>query len=250
MVKIVHKIGPVKVIEPVVTAQNDYGVPWAGFSMQPEELQHHIAVPVRDAPTGTILDPFREEGWNRTLVIRPDAELADPYLPIVVSAREAWRLNDGAIEIYEKAVVLDGAQRLEDSLQLDLGELVPVLALFELDETAERAFRNTAREQATEGKAIESLDNSKRITLDTEAKVLMLNSDPFLAWTAFGYTAAVYVTDCASGDAGHIFLGAGSLAKPIEALRLDYGTLVGLRLEVKKLGPKKSDPYGVQRVER
>ena len=84
-----------------------------------------------------------------------------------------------------------------------------------------------------------------RLQVDADPVLLDVYSDPGVFFTAFGYQMGIHVRDRRARDF-ILLLGPASLAKQLERMRVDNnGTLVGLRIWVRKQSYDRKAPYVV-----
>src|SRR5262249_52076646 len=161
---------------------------------------------------------------------------SDPsfYPPLLLSSRDKWHLKESVVEVFDRATVIDGAKRLESALRLKNFGLVPVIILFGLKPATELQIR---KHISSKNQTTYKVQEHERI--GTEAPRLMVKerwidievtSDPFVIPTARGYAPVVLVRRPSAGHAEHLIIGAASLAKELEGIRVKYRTLKGRRI--------------------
>ena len=85
-----------------------------------------------------------------------------------------------------------------------------------------------------------------RFKVGTEWTEIVLKSEVGVVYTARGYAPALIVDRLGSEQ---IFLiGAQSLARPIEEIRLRKGSLIGAHIEVHRLRPDDQSPYEIREL--
>ena len=121
---------------------------WEGVSgaalttMALEDVAMAVCVPVKQTTEGCHLKQVISERWDRRLKLSSDL-LESPvfFLPVILSARTAWHIDDGKIEVFDRGYVLDGACRLEAACRRGTPKLVPTLVLLDLTSDDELRLR-------------------------------------------------------------------------------------------------------------
>lgn len=93
-----------------------------------EDVTNALLVPVKQTTQGCLLEQVTSEGWDRRLKLSSNL-LTQPvvFLPVVLSARTAWHVTDGRIELFDRGFVLDGACRLEAACRRGTPKFIPAL---------------------------------------------------------------------------------------------------------------------------
>ena len=106
-----------------------------------DDLIAHVVVPVQQRVDTTRLPQRTEPSWDRHLVCSPDLGKPSFHPPVLLSPGAAWYLRDQSVEVFDRAVVVDGAKRLESALRSHSIEEVPVTLVFGLDREQELTLR-------------------------------------------------------------------------------------------------------------
>jgi hypothetical protein len=226
------------------------GVRSAIAALYPEELAANVIVPVQRIYDETKLRQMTEPTWDRHLVSHFEQGNPSFFPPLLLSSRDKWHLGEQFIEVFDRAVLIDGAKRLEAALQFQSKYLLPVIILFGLEPAAELQLRNhicsvnptTYRVQERERCGT----TAPRLKVREKWIDLEIQSDPFVVATARGYAPVIIVRRDNAPHAEHLMIGAASLAKELEGIRVKYGTLKDRRISVRKQGPDKTAPYDVR----
>lgn len=239
----------------VIAGSADGGSIWpdtasATFVVDIEELRAHVVVPVAQGYGESRLTQTPTEGWQRILDPSDSPEEVLFHPPVLLSARTNWLLVSGSVEVYNRAYVIDGAQRLEAALRCGRPPKALVTVVLGLDPESELLLRNRSSgptESAVRIITQQKFDSSSpRLKIDDTWVRLELRSEPFVMPTALGYAPAILVTRDGSDEIHHVIVGAKSFTQPLEDLRLRFETLNGVRIAVRKAGPERSDPYQVE----
>lgn len=217
------------------------------------DIRDHAVVPVDRIIREAKLTQVVADGWRRQLLV--DAPPAPSFLhpPLLLSARTGWYLRQDALEVFERAWVIDGARRLEIALRSRPEQRLPVTIVLGLDSDSERSLRASLEEVPISRSRMET-----RERVDTEAPRLHVGeawtsvtiaSDPFVVPTSRGYAPAILVRREGVAHAEHLLIGARSLALPLEDLRIKRGTLREIHVALKKSGPSAPSPYLVEVLE-
>ncbi len=228
----------------------DFGTSAALTSVSLQDLDRLCVAPVATETPDTVLRQRVVAGWDRSLRVDHQGEVARFWSPVVLSCRGAWSIQKKTVSAVDVAQILDGARRLELLLRSGQDLLVPVLVVGGLTEEDELTARQSLRDGRVESQVEirERVDTPlPRLVLSSEAVVMEVASDPYVVPTARGYTPAIDVVTVGMKK-HHILLGASSLAKPLEELRLRRGSLVGLVVEVFKTGDDRTSPFSVRAV--
>jgi hypothetical protein len=190
------------------------------------------------------------EGWPRVLETTALGEREPVPIPLLVSANGSWHHADAAVEIVGAAVLVDGARRLLNAMR-DGSASVPCLVAFGLSESAELEWHLSANRR-TDDEAPDPPARvgtaTERLSVDERAVEVTIESDPFVVPTALGYAPAILVRRPKAAVGQHLLIGARSLARPLEELRDQHGTLVGITVCIRKLGATRSAEYKVDVV--
>jgi len=217
-----------------------------------EKLAAHVVVPVKRQTSSSGLTQKLDPTWDRLLNLHAQEDQNDFSKPVLLSSRNSWLFRDSALDIYDRAIVLDGAKRLEASLKHSSPNCIPVIAIFGLNAAQELEIRartlgtTEVREQVECNERIGT--TAPRLIVDDNAVLIKILSDPFVVATSFGYAPALLVQRKGSDLREHLLIGAKSLTKALERMRISLGTLKGVELRICKDGPEKSAPYLVQEL--
>lgn len=213
------------------------------------ELRSHVAVPVERSSGPSELLQVVVDGWTRNLLPRDEGGVGGP---LVLSSRSNWLLQGKTIEIFERAYVLDGAQRLECLLRGAVAsKALPFVVVAGLDAHGELALRSNFSPQAdTRTETVERVDTATpRLKIDHRWATVIFDSDPFVVPTRRGYAPAVLVRRPQAPHAEHVLAGAKSLSAILEEIRNRHGTLRGVRVRIRKQGRASTAPYEVEEHE-
>ena len=72
-----------------------------------------VLVPVKQTTPNCRLEQATTDGWDRRLQLASDLARPSVFLPVTISARDAWQLRDGRLEVFDRGYLVDGACRLE-----------------------------------------------------------------------------------------------------------------------------------------
>ena len=229
------------------------GKPSGLIVIKPSDLATIVKTPVsRSVPHATLRQTVREH-WHREL---DQIDTSDPpsfARPVVVSCGKGWHLRDDSIEIFDPAILVDGARRLEASISQDAPQNINVIVVSGLLEDEELHLRDRLSRQdggSIISRHVERVGTSTpRIHFGTAWTTLELNSDPFTVMTSRGYAPAVVLHRDGASYFEHALIGARSLASELENYRLKYGTLRGLRVAIRKTSEDRTAPYEVRVAE-
>ena len=215
-----------------------------------EDLAAHLIVPVQRKVDETRLLQRTEPNWDRQLVANLDLGAPHFYPPVLLSSRNLWHLREDFMEVFDRAVVIDGANRLEAALHFQVKKMVPVMVVIGLGPAEELALRIRIRSGSTPTIRVE-----ERVRFNTEAPRLKIEetwvaveiqSDPFVVPTSRGFAPAIIVRRKKAPHVEHLLVGASSFAQPLEKIRVRYGTLKGRFVSVRKQGPERAASYDVK----
>ncbi len=211
-------------------------------------LVAHVAVPVqRRVNKVTTLTQETAPEWDRQLVV--DHRLGCPSFtsPVLVSSRERWHIQGDTIDIFDRAVVIDGAKRLEAAFAYPSIGDIPVVIICGLTPRAEFSLRQQIEDGLTSPTRIVTRERvgttAPRLSVGEDWVEVEVCSDPFVVPTFLGYSPAILVRRPAACHSEHLLIGAKSLATELESFRCKHGTLIGARIKTRKEGPKVTAPY-------
>ena len=218
-----------------------------------DDLARFVLVPVRQPTSGCNLEQVTVEGWDRCLGIRPDPGPNAEFIPpLVISARAAWHSANGMVELFDRAYVLDGACRLEAAARNGTPKHIPAHVLFELTDAQELAIRSKliGSNAATEiEEPICRIDTSTpRLEVRDRWVRFTIESDPFVVPTALGYSPAILVRRSGQAQREHVLIGARTIARPLESIRVECRTLIGQTVALRKTGREIQAPYEVRLI--
>ena len=127
-------------------------------------------------------------------------------------------------------------------------EIVPIIIIFNLTETQELEYRLALTGQKAQkiGESLQKVGtNTPRLTIDSNWVELIVQSDPFVIKTGLGYTAAITVKRNKNKDLEHLIVGAKSLSTELEIARQKYGSLIDLKMSIKKESDDQKSAYTV-----
>ncbi|MCY4199812.1 MAG: hypothetical protein OXF31_08360 [Gammaproteobacteria bacterium] len=217
-----------------------------------DKLAAHVVVPVKRRTSGGELTQKLDPTWDRLLNLHAHEDQNDFSKPILLSSRHGWLFRDSALDIYDRAIVLDGAKRLEAALMHSSPKCIPVIAISGLNATQElevRARTLGTTEVRNQSECRERIGTTApRLIVDDNVVLIKILSDPFVVATSFGYAPALLVQRKGSEFREHLLVGAKSLTKALERMRINLGTLKGIQIKIRKDGREKSAPYLVQEL--
>lgn len=226
-----------------------------------ENAKKTLVAPVKEQIDGCCLNQVPADGWNRLL---PPAKSGHPALPtffppVIVSARNAWSIKDSQINVYSNGHIIDGACRLEVALQTQTPTFVPAVVLFGLTDNEElNLFRKLNRHEKHKPnqsttkvfgigneKALRILTNpaTPQMVVSNKWINFTIESEPFIIYANSKYIPAIMVRRPNASQHEHLFIGAKSLVKPLEELRVKHGGLKNQTVTVKKIGLDQFAPY-------
>lgn len=214
-----------------------------------KDFSSHVLVPVQRKTFSTNLHQEIAPDWDRYLFTTYGLGPPTFSTPILLSPRNRWFLNDQTVEIFDRAVVIDGAKRLEAAFQFRSPQEIPVTIVLGLNSDAELALRrktlsNTLRTQVETRERFGT--TAPRLVLEHVYVDFEIQSDPFVVPTSRGYSPTILVRRSNVPYSEHILIGARSLATELETLRCKHGSLIGLHVSARKTSPKKISPYVVR----
>ena len=127
---------------------------------------------------------------------------------------------------------------------------IPALVLFNLTGDEELGLRYQLV-RSTAMLEIEEPDNrigtaTPRLEVNEGWVRFTIESDPFVIPTVRGYAPAILVRRPTAHQREHLFIGASSIAKPLEDIRKKRATLKGQVVTVRKAGREKTAKYEVR----
>jgi hypothetical protein len=178
--------------------------------------------------------------------IDPDiSEPAGRYGPIYVSAGKAWVRGDTRLEVFDRAVVLEGRARIAAAVRS--GAPLSAIVFFNLDEDQELRHRRAlvSTHSAARTAFPEATRASDRIVVTyPNTQNLLVRSDPYVIATVRGYACAIDVSPLRSpNEMFYVLCSPRSLATPLEELRRREGSLIGSLVQISRQGPRRTDPY-------
>lgn len=223
--------------------------PAASTTFPLAELAAHVAVPVQRKVHNTELLQVTAPEWERQLVLDRVEDHPCFHPPVLLSARTGWYLHERSVEVFDRALVLDGARRLEAALRAGAPNAVPTLVLFGLDAAAEHALRQRLDDRRAAAPRIETQERvdttTPRLIIGENWVNAEIQSDPFVVPTTRGYAPAILVRRATAAQLEHVLIGAKSLAERIEAVRVQRATLVGVWVSIRKQAADRTAPYSL-----
>ena len=219
--------------------------------LAPFALASSVVVPVNQRNPAAKLHQEVDDSWKRYVSIRKDKIPPSFANPVIVSPRGRWFMDDDTIEIYDRAVLIDGASRLEVALQLMSPHEIPVVIVMGLDAERELSLRRQIHDSPfkSDTKIVERIGTtSPRLVVHDVVITFEIVSDPFVVPTIRGYSPAVLVQRSKTPHLEHLLISAKSLATEFERLRTKYGSLIGLHVRTRKINRAQTSPYEVQLV--
>ena len=223
------------------------GVPVAIGTLLLKDIASHVIVPVQRRLRTTQLLQETAAEWDRHLVV--DLELGSPcfHPPVLLSSRNNWHLDQSKVEVFDRAIVVDGAKRLEAAFTYESIGTVPVVVLMGLDSNEEIQLRKRIQLSHASTLHVETLERvgttAPRLKIDQTWVKLEVQSDPFVVTTTRGYAPAILVRRERCSHLEHVLIGAKSLALELNALRQRRGTLRGYRISIRKQSAQRTAPY-------
>jgi hypothetical protein len=154
------------------------------------------------------------------------------------------------MEVFDRAVVIDGAKRLEAAFHFKENHEIPVIIVFGLSPVKELELRtriSSGSEPTTRIEERERFDTAApRLQVSETWVHVTIKSNPFVVPTARGFAPAVIVRRKNAPYAEYLLVGASSLAQPLEKIRVKYGTLIGRPVSFRKQGPERTATYDVK----
>lgn len=220
-------------------------------AMSAANLRAHVEVPVETPVLNAHLVQTTEPGWNRELasIHGIDEDIIHPS--ILLSSRNHWNLTDNQeLEVFERAIVIDGARRLAAAYTTNPESMLPITVVLGLSPEKELRLRQKslrAEPPPVQSKlVIERVETATpRLRIEDFWVEIEIRSNPFVVCTNRGYAPALLVRrDCAATDE-HILIGAQSLTQPLELLRTRNHSLKGLRVRIRKESLDRTAQYRV-----
>lgn len=206
----------------------------AFFKCPLSDIVGSLIVPVGQLNRGAKLKQETRDGWDRTIQPTRHPDVID--LPIIVSARSNWTVQDGLLEVFGVAYVIAGASTLEAQLREDRSAEMSFLAIFGLSPEQERTLRTQLAGRVSTNIVLQQKvdTDTPRLAIKSRWTSLTIESDPFVVPTARGYAPAILVRRENIQHAEHLLVGARSLSEPLEALRKKRNSLVGAAVRIRK----------------
>lgn len=188
------------------------------------------------------------DGWDR-VIKEVDFSITPGAKPLIVSARDNWKIYQDQINIIERAYVIDGAKYLEYLAGGGESKYVPMIVLFNKSEEEELDIRKIITGTGTF--SLRDIKNkvgtdAPRLAISEKWCEIQIISDPFVIKTSMGYTAAVNVIDLRAQNVHHLIVGAKSVSNELEALRNKFGTLENLQIKIRKQSADPKSPYEIK----
>ena len=222
-------------------------VPACIASLLLKDIAAHVVVPVQRKLSESRLFQETAADWDRHLITNHDLGIPCFHPPVLLSARSRWHLDQSVMEVFDRAIVIDGAKRLEAAFAHESTSAVPVIVLMGLDSKAEIYLRKQlqlTQSSTTHIETLERVDTSApRLKIDQAWIELEIQSDPFVVTTTRGYAPAILVRRDRASHQEHVLIGAKSLAIALNELRQRRGTLTGSRISIRKQSAKRTAPY-------
>lgn len=207
----------------------------------------HVVVPVQEKMHRTILLQETSPAWDRHLVTQRELGLPLFSIPVLLSTRNRWHLDNDKAEIFDRAIVIDGAKRLEAAFAFPSIHDIPVAIVHGLNPDAELALRHQIHVNGTFQARLETRERvgttAPRLSIEEDWVDIEIHSEPFVVPTSLGYSPAILVRRPTAHHSEHLLIGAKSLALELESLRRKHGTLSGARLSVRKQTSERKAPY-------
>ncbi len=223
--------------------------PTALTKLPPKTLAAIVVVPVHSKEHRTVLFQQTMPSWNRQLIVNANLGIPSFSSPVVLSARNLWRLRSSATEVFDRAVVVDGAKRLEAAFAFSSIDEIPVTVLYGLEPESELMLHRQLHSESGLQQSITMRERvgtaTPRLTITGDWVDATVVSDPFVVPTTLGYSPAILIRRNGLSHSEHILIGAKSLAVPLESIRSRNGTLNGIRISLRKQGPGRSAPYNI-----
>ena len=213
-------------------------------------LAAHVTVPVQGRVDRATLSQETAPEWDRQLVV--DHRLGAPRFssPVILSTRNRWHIHDNTSEVFDRALVVDGAKRLEAAFAFPSPGDIPVTIVYGLSPRIELELRRLVQDASVTSARIETRErvgtSTPRLTVGEQWVEVHVSSDPFVVPTLLGYSPAILVRKPAGHITEHILIGAKSLATELETLRRTHGTLTGAHVRIRKKGSERLAPYEVE----
>ena len=94
-----------------------------------------------------------------------------------------------------------------------------------------------------------SLVGTQRLKVETEPLKIRIDSEPFVTFTAMGYTVAIFVTALKWKRKYYLYISAKSIAEEFEKIRaLNAGSLIGQCFWISKEAEDKKSKYKVEQA--
>lgn len=216
-------------------------------------LVANVVVPVERKLGETTLVQETAPFWDRHLVRQQNLGSPAFFSSVLLSSRNRWRFGDVESEIYDRAIVIDGAKRLESACKLGAPKEIPITIIAGLTEDAELSLRKRIIDVKAFRTHVTTLErigtDTPRLIVDEQWITLEIQSEPFVVPTKLGYSAALLVRRLKATHLEHMFIGAKSLASEMELLRTRRGALTGAQVSIRKQSKQRTAPYVVRSSE-
>lgn len=206
------------------------------------KIFNFLIAPVIEVNIKSKLTQEIRDEWDRIIKNVDFSKTTLGTKPLVVSARKNWKLYKGEINIIEAAYIIDGAKYLEYLYKNNISQCIPMIAIFNKNESDEILIRRQMGQGSTF--SIHDIKNkvgtdAPRMTIGEVWRDVKIVSDPFVIKTSMGYTAAINVIDLKTNSIHHIIAGAKSISNELEIIRNKFGTLSNVEIKIRK---QSSDP--------
>lgn len=217
-----------------------------------KDIQPYLVAPVERKSDIEGIFQTTTLGWERNLTHDNNQDTPSFFYPVILSSRNKWYFKEQKIEIFDRAVILDGAKRL---LAISIYSFIidfPALIIPGLNEKQELAFRRTILDNGTN--IVRYAEKQKvgtstpRLQIGDEWVNLSIKSDPFVIKTFRGYAPAILVRRDQNSITEHIFIGAKSLSDKLDYLHTKYGSLINLYVSIKRASNDQMAPYELKFV--
>ena len=212
---------------------DEYPVVVAAVSFQ--SVVNYLQIPVAQPSGQERLAVLIDEEWDcRSTQSIYDSPI--PFPSMILSARNNWTLRKSKVAVFGSATLIDGARRSEALMAGNFCETVVLQIVFGLDETQEIGLRKLIDgETRVVERATYKLDTqAPRLVVKDRWVSLTVDSEPFVVRTVRGYAPAVMVRPDNDQIPHHLLIGAKSLSECIEENRPKGGSIIGLRLKIRK----------------
>jgi hypothetical protein len=165
-------------------------------------------------------------------------------VPLLISARSGWFLSGNEMLIFDRAILLEGAQHLERALQTDGHMELPIAVFFDITKAEELELCLSNANQESQLSASTGREGAtQKLVIRDQWTCFRIESEPFVMPTTRGYSTAIHVRRSDNHNRQHLVIKPSALGKPLEALRRETGSLIGARVSVRK---SPGGPYEVK----